>query len=152
MKMNDPKNTCTRNSENSKECAYDEDNIRYLSGSMLYLHPASVVPQQWLENYELCVEYRRRFGMPVSLPFWFVNGMDRAKQLLRESLDLGRRRWILECGPWASNPPIECFSDIISASGRSLNSLSLEDTANLWLEPFEWIEHSIDGSRISPTY
>lgn len=114
-----------------------------LTGSMLKLRPGYVVPPAWLENFELCVEYRNRFGVPVSLPFWFVNSMDQAVTMLQESLHKGRRRWILECGPWAGNPHIVEFEDLIARAGRSLGDISLADTANIWLDPVEWIEATL---------
>ncbi len=119
-----------------------EQNINksILSGSMLWLHPEKVIPSEWLINDEQCVEYLKRFEIPVSLPFWFVNSMTAATELLREALEKNRRRWILECGPWASNPPIEYFSDLILNAGHSLETISLINSANIWLDPVEWID------------
>jgi hypothetical protein len=114
--------------------------VSSLSGSMLWLRPATVAVPQWQENYEACVEYRERFGVAISLPFWFANSMTRAREFVEEALEKNKRRWILECGPWGCNPPISEFADVIITSGRAFNSLSLEDTACLWLDPVEWRE------------
>lgn len=123
----------------SCETAKLEDVNRF-SGSLLTVRPGLVVPADWLRNDELCIEYRNRFGVPVSLPFWFANSMGKAVTMLHEALDKGRRRWILECGPWAGNPPIEEFKDLIADAGHSLEGISLANTANSWLDPVEWIE------------
>lgn len=127
----------------------DEDVESYnlkncLTGSLLKLRPGSVVPPAWLENYELCIEYRNRFGVPASLPFWFANSMGRAIEMLQEALDKGRRRWVLECGPWAGNPPIAEFKDLIANAGHSMYDISLADTASIWLDPVEWIEAALE--------
>ena len=114
--------------------------VSSLSGSMLWLRPAIVTTPQWQENFEACVEYRNRFGTPISLPFWFANSMTRARELVEEALEKNRRRWILECGPWGCNPPISEFIEVVAASGRNFESLSLGDTACLWLDPVEWLE------------
>lgn len=52
------------------------------------------------------------------------------------------RRWILECGPWASNPPLSEFKDLITGAGagHSLDDISLADTTNIWMDPVELIE------------
>ena len=76
----------------------------------------------------------------MSLPFWFVNSLGKAVPMLQEALDKGRRRWILECGPWASNTPLSEFKNLIAGAGHSLDNISLADTANIWLDPVEWIE------------
>jgi hypothetical protein len=110
-----------------------------LFGSMLIIKPGAFVPDGWLENYELCRKYRERFGVSVSLPFWFLNSMSVAIELLDEALKRGRRRWVLECGPWATNPPISDFEKIIIEAGHSLQTISLRQASCIWLEPQEWI-------------
>ncbi len=111
-----------------------------LEGSILPFRPGTLIPAKWQRDHPLCAEYRHRFGAPVSLPFWFVNGMDIAAALIQESLVRGRRRWILECGPWGGNPPIETFAPRLIQAGRSLDSLALIETRHLWLDPVEWLE------------
>jgi hypothetical protein len=111
-----------------------------LMGSMLLLRPGRVVPPEWLKNFELCIEYQQRFGVSISLPFWFMNSMHVATALIQDSLVKDRRRWILECGPWGDHPTITSFRSVIESAGRTLETISLEDTQNLWLDPVEWIE------------
>ena len=111
----------------------------YLSGSMLIIKPGKFVPDGWQEYYELCKEYRERFGVSVSLPFWFLNSMSVAIELLDEALKKDRRRWVLECGPWATNPPISEFEEMIIESSLSLHTIFLKQASCIWLEPNEWI-------------
>ena len=119
-------------------CDKDGNPVSALSGSMLWINPATITLPQWQENYVDCVEYRNRFGVAISLPFWFANSMSHARQLLEEALARNRRRWALECGPWGCNPPIAAFAEVIAAAGRPFESLSLADTTSLWLDPVEW--------------
>ena len=122
--------------------AFDKEGnpIHHLSGSMLWLNPSRVIPSDWMLYFDDCVQYRERFGITISLPFWFLNGMSEVPPLIQEALARNRRRWVLECGPWASNPPITQFSDVLQRGGMSMDSLKLKDTFKLWLGPDEWIE------------
>lgn len=76
---------------------------RRLVGSLRFLRPGKLIPAAWERNHALRVAYRTRFGVPVDLPFRYVNAMNNAVATWAEALRKGRRGWVLERGKWGAD-------------------------------------------------
>lgn len=91
--------------------------------------------KQGIEFEAMCREYRERFGHEV-IPrsIWLWGGPEDVFGWIREALQRGRRRWVLECGD-----TIEGNDKIFAAAGLDPENTTIEDMLHIWLDPIESI-------------